>query len=183
MTSCEVSHDSDVLCPIRKMYGFLALLSQSVSVDQFGLYFMHCLTRFLSLYGRGLHEDAAVWSRRLAETYCNYVLYHFHPGMQRHWHGLAELTWSLPDWVWQHGGAEHALAASIPGPALTIGAHLSMSTMFQDLNFLRRYGNSGAHADRDFNVGNVSPDAEIVCSVLRVSLSFMALHLRLRSRM
>ena len=99
-------------------------------------------------------------------------MYHFHPGMLRHWHGLAELTWTLPDWVWQHGGAEHALAASIPGPALTIGAHLSMSTVFQDLDFLRRYGNSGAHADRDFNVGNVSPDAEIVCSVLRVSLSF-----------
>ena len=172
-----------VLYVMATAFTFFSLLSDSISGDRFGRYFLYSLTNFMTTYGRGDYEDAAVWSRRLAEVYCNYVFYHFDPTMLAQWYGLAELVWELPEWVWQYGAFAHARAVGMFDAGFLIGAPLSMSTVFDDLDALRRYGNRGAHADRQFDVGVVLPDSGICCRILRVSLSFMSLHARLRSRM
>ncbi len=167
---------------MMEFFKFLTLL-MAVSSDRHGKYFLFCLFQFFDRYASAAYEDAAVWSRRLAEAYCNYVFVHFDATYLQSRYGLAELAWELPTWVYDHSASSHAAAAGEVSASICIGAPLSICTVYEDLDSLRRYGNQGAHADREFRISVVQADGDIVCRVLRIALSFMSLHRRLRARL
>ena len=160
---------------------FMSFVMDSLRSDRCGKYFLYCLLQFIRTYGRGNIVDASVWSRRLAKAYCHYVYYE--DSILHEWVGLADYAYMLPDWFWRYGAFSHANAVGIANIGTLVGAHLSSQTVYDDLETLRYYGNSGAHADRYFNIRHVGPNPDAFCSVVRISLSYVSLHLRLRARM
>ena len=124
---------------------------------------LSALSVFFVLYAEQQYVDAAVWGRRIAEAYCNYIFLHFSPSYLEKWYGLAELAWELPDWVYDYSAYAHLSGQLHEG-----------AKVYHDLDVLRRYGNDGAHADRLFRIEHLCAQSEVVCAVLRVSLSFVA---------
>ena len=153
-----------LICLVSRLMFFLFAIQYlwSVADDDSRRYFAFCVERFFVLYAAGHYLDAAVWGRRIAETYCNYIFLQFSPSYLEKWYGLAELAWELPDWVYAHSAYAHLFGQLHEG-----------ATVYDDLEVLRRYGNNGAHADRSFRIEHLCAQSEAVCAVLRVSLSFV----------
>ena len=59
--------------------------------------------------------------------------------------------------------------------------HLSSVKIWEDLVFLRKYGNRGAHAKEEYlSGGKLPPSPQVVVSVIRVALSFLCWNGRIK---
>ena len=136
---------------------------------------------FFIRYAEGAYYDAAVWGRRVAEVYCIAILDVFGKDLGDGFHGLYELTRELPDWVWPYSGYEHLDAYGEGEHGRRLGMHLSSVKIWEDLVFLRKYGNRGAHAQEEYlSGGKLPPSPQVVVSVIRVALSFWCWYGRMR---
>ena len=102
--------------------------------DLGGSIFFFALRMFLRRYGEGHHEEAAVWARKLGESYCLVMLKHFRyadPEDETLW----SLSQELPEWVWQHSAWEHAAAYGDPYRrwAESLGMHMARFSVYDDL--------------------------------------------------
>ena len=113
----------------------------SVADDDSRRYFAFCFERFFALYAEQQYVDAAVWGRRIAEAYCNYIFLYFSPALLEKFYGLSALAWELPHWVYDYSAYAHLSGQLHEG-----------AKVYHDLDVLRRYGNDGAHADRMFRI-------------------------------
>ena len=153
-----------------------------IDADGIEKFFFYAMKMFFVRYAEGSYFDASVWGRRMAETYCYGMLHFFNVKLDDGFHGLYDLTWMLPDWVWKYGAYAHVLAYGqstyLDDIALGFGMPLSSWSIYYDLEMLRLYGNRGAHASRYLRGERMKADSRVVPSVLRVAMSFSAWYLR-----
>ena len=140
---------------------------------------MYAVNMFFTRYAEGAYYDAAVWARRIAEVYCEVLLRVFDQDLGR-LYGLYDMTWALPDCVWQYSAYQHvsAYGGDHRDIAVRLGMHLSRHSLFEDLDYLRWYGNMGTHASRFLCGARLQPDPGVVVSVIRVACSFSVWHRR-----
>ena len=156
----------------------VAMLDQ-LSASYPSKFFAYAVKMFFIRYAEGAYYDAAVWGRRVAEVYCKVILDVF--GKDHEFHGLYELIGELPDWVWLYSGYEHLEAYGEGEHGRRLGMQLSSVPVWEDLDFLRKYGNSGAHASSEYlSGGKLSPSPKVVVCVIRVALSFTCWYKRFR---
>jgi len=145
-------------------------------------FFAYAVRMFFIRYAEGAYYDAAVWGRRVAEVYCIVILDVFGKDLGDEFHGLYELTRELPDWVWPYSGYDHLDAYGEGEHGRRLGMQLSSVPVWKDLDFLRKYGNSGAHASWKYlSGGKLSPSPQVVVCVIRVALSFTCWYRRIRT--
>ena len=89
---------------------------------------------FFVRYAEGAYFDAAVWGRRVAEVYCNVILDVFGKDLSDGFHGLYELIWELPDWVWPYSGYEHLEAYGEGEHGRRLGMQLSSVPVWKDID-------------------------------------------------
>ena len=158
----------------------VAMLDQ-LSTSYPSKFFAYAVRMFFIRYAEGAYYDAAVWGRRVAEVYCLVILGLFGKDLGDGFHGLYELTWELPDWVWPYSVYEHVEAYGEGEHGRRLGMQLSSVPVWKDLDFLRKYGNSGAHARWAYlSGGKLSPSPQVVVCVIRVALSFTCWYRRSR---
>ena len=150
--------------------GAMTLVSKT---DSNGKFFAYCVKMFCGRYAEGAYYDAAVWGRRAAEVYCLVLLGLFQYDLQNGFHGLAELAWYLPEWVWQYTAYHHvkAYGGYRSQVAEQLGMQLSQHNVYEDLDCLRKYGNKGAHASRYLQGERLGPDPTAVLSLIRIAMS------------
>ena len=136
---------------------------------------------FFVRYAEGAYYDAAVWGQLVAEVYCIVIVDLFGKYLGDKFLGLYELTLELPDWVWPYSAYEHLHAYGEAEHGRRLGMQLSSLPVWKDLDFLRKYGNSGAHARWEYlSGGKLSPSPQVVVCVIRVALSFTCWYRRIR---
>ena len=147
----------------------------SLCRDVYGKYLLYTLRMFLKRYAEEAYPEAAVWGRKLAETYCIAQLNYFQMDFQTRFYGLAELVWELPQWVWGYSAYEHVseFGEEYIACALNLGMHLSSASIYDDLTTLRQYGNMGAHAGSYFRYGRLGADPDVFAAAVRVVMSFV----------
>ena len=158
----------------------VAMLDQ-LSTSYPSKFFAYAVRMFFIRYAEGAYYDAAVWGRRVAEVYCIVILDVLGKDLGDEFYGLYELTMELPDWVWPYSGYEHLDAYGEGEHGRRLGMQLSSVPVWKDLDFLRKYGNSGAHASWEYlSGGKLSPSPQVVVCVIRVALSFTCWYRRIR---
>ena len=158
----------------------VAMLDQ-LSSSYPGKFFAYAVRTFFIRYAEGAYYDAAVWGRRVAEVYCIVILDVFGKDLGGGFHGLYDLTRALPDWVWRYSGYEHLDAYGEGELGRRLGMQLSSVPIWEDLDFLRKYGNRGAHASWEYlEGGKLPPSPQVVVCVIRVALSFTCWYRRIR---
>ena len=136
-------------------------------------FFAYAVRMFFIRYAEGAYYDAAVWGRRVAEAYCFLILDVFGKGFGDEFHALYDLTRALPDWVWPYSAYEHMEAYGEGEYGRRLGMQLSSVPVWKDIDFLRKYGNSGAHITWLYLAGGkLPPNPQVVVCVIRVTLSF-----------
>ena len=133
-------------------------------------------TRFLYYYARGHYADAGVWSRRLAEAFCINVLQKKYAAQgTRHvsmYPLLGGMVYDLPHSIsWPRA---YDLCEEGKDTATYLGCHLSVATVWDDLERMRRYGNNGAHAHSYFT-GPPTADPSVFIATLRIALATLEL--------
>ena len=70
---------------------------------------------------------------------------------------------------------DHADAYGNPyrDAALRMGAQLSTSTVWEDIETIRKHGNGGAHAGPYLRWGRMEADEEVFLAAMRLGVSFM----------
>ena len=150
----------------------VAMLDQ-LSTSYPSKFFAYAVRMFFIRYAEGAYYDAAVWGRRVAEVYCIAILDVFGKDLGDQFHGLYILIWELPDWVWPYSGYEHLEAYGEGEHGRRLGMQLSSVPIWKDLDFLRKYGNHGAHASSEYLLGGKLPQSpQVVVCVIRVVVSF-----------
>ena len=158
----------------------VAMLDQ-LSTSYPSKFFSYAVRMFFVRYAECAYFDAAVWGRRVAEVYCNVILDVFGKDLGDGFHGLYELIWELPDWVWPYTVYEHLDAYGEGGHGRRLGMQLSSVPVWKDLDTLRRYGNSGAHGSWKYlSGGKLPPSPDVVVCVIRVVFSFACWYRRIR---
>ena len=147
----------------------------SLRRDVYGKYLLYTLNMFLKRYAEHAYPEAAVWGRKMAEAYCIAQLKYFQRYNHFGFHGLAELAWELPQWVWGYSAYEHvsAFGEEYMVSAVNLGMHLSSVSIYDDLTTLRQYGNTGAHAGSYFSHGRLGADPDVFAAAVRVAMSFV----------
>ena len=137
---------------------------------------MYVCGMFLERHAEYSYEEAALWARKMGEVYCIVLLRYFQREI-RDW-GLSEMVWDLPDWVWAHSAWEHAdaMGNSYRDVAIRLGIQLSSATIYNDLNTLRWYGNTGAHASSYFDKGRQGANEKVFFAAIRLAMSFLVWH-------
>ena len=154
-------------------FWYVVTLLDQLSTSYPSKFFAYAVRMFFIRYAEGAYYDAAVRGRRAAEVYCKEILDVFGKDLDDQFHGLYDLVWELPDWVWPYSGYEHLEAYGEGEHGRRLGMQLSSVPVWKDLDFLRKYGNSGAHARWAYLSGaNLSPNPQVVVCVIRVALSF-----------
>ena len=154
-------------------FWYVVTLLDQLSTSYPSKFFVYAVRMFFVRYAEGAYYDAAVWGRRVAEVYCIVIVDLFGKDLGDKFLGLYELTLELPDWVWPYSVYEHVEAYGEGGHGRRLGMQLSSVPVWKDLDFLRKYGNSGAHARWEYlSGGKLSPSPQVVVCVIRVALSF-----------
>ena len=150
---------------------YVAVL-RGIARDTQGKFFAFCARMFFRRYAAASYYDAAVWGRRAAEVYCHCLLEAFGASPARYT-GLGEMSWELPEWVWRPGAHAHVAAYGHVDGVLGMGLHLSASSVYDDLEVLRRYGNRGSHVSEYLSGARLGPHGPAVVSMLRLSYSLL----------
>ena len=130
---------------------------------------------FLRSYARGFYEDAAMWSRRIAEAFCIMILRdHFR---MKELDGLYDMINAIP-WEVSNEGVYKHLQGDLVLLGTEMGCGLTSQKVWQDLHTMRRYGNQGAHPFEYFDDGPLKPDAQVFVATLRIIMCFAAWHRR-----
>ena len=160
---------------------YVVAMLEQLSTSYPGKFFAYAVRMFFIRYAEGAYYDAAVWGRRVGEVYCKVILDVFGKDLGDEFHGLYELIREMPDWVWPYSGYEHLDAYGEGDHGRWLGMHLSSVRVWEDLDILRKYGNSGAHASSEYlSGGKLSPSPQVVVCVIRVALSFTCWYRRIR---
>ena len=129
-------------------------------------------TRFLYHYARGHYADAGVWSRRLAEAFCINALHKKYAAEQTPYPLLGELVYDLPNSIsWSRA---FDLCDDGKWIATYLGFHLSVLTVWDDLQKMWHLSNDGAHAHSYFT-GPPTADASVFIATLRIALATLEL--------
>ena len=152
------------------MDGFFRSLEDLSQTAPFALF---AVKMFFIRYAANSYYDAYTWARRFAESYCHHVLGVFN--IDDSYLGLWEMSYSLPEWVWQYRAIQHVQGYGVDcDVAMRLGVPLSSTTVWEDIDYLRRLGNSTAHARPYLTGARPQPDPRAVVSVIRVAMSLRA---------
>ena len=162
-------------------FWYVVTLLDQLSTSYPSKFFAYAVRMFFIRYAEGAYYDAAVWGRRVAEVYCFAILDVFGNELGDQFHALYDLIRSLPDWVWPYSGYEHLDAFGEGEHGRGLGMQLSSVPIWKDLDFLRKYGNRGAHAKSEYLLGGkLPPSPQVVVCVTRVVVSFACWYTRTR---
>ena len=131
-------------------------------------------SRFLYYYARGHYADAGVWSRRLAEAFCINVL-HTKYTDQSSYPLLGGMLYDLPysiSWARVFDLCDDVTA-------MYLGCHFTVSTVWDDLQTMRAYGNNGVHAHSYF-FDRPAADPSVFLATLRIVLASMEMQRKAR---
>ena len=133
--------------------------------SRYGRLMYICVVQMFRCFGRGYHHDVGLWGRRLAETYC------IHMQGPKDWHvRLYDMIRDLPATVLYGPTDSHFGRMAWLGHSM--GSGLSSATVFEDLEWLRWYGNMGVHATA-FLDGSLYPEPRVLIVALRIAILFL----------
>ena len=158
------------------------LLARTCQESPAAEYVHKCARGFLSAYGRGHYEDAATWSRRMAESFCIFILTTVSRKEDYGIGLLGDMMYDLPWSVSNYRAFDHAYGVhEVESISAHLGVGLSRYKIWDDLRYMQWYGNQGAHAANFFRYGPLDADADLFVSAIRIVVTFVALHRRVYS--
>ncbi len=124
---------------------------------------------FLRAWGRGHYDDASVCIRGLAVAFCITFLSDETYGL------LGEMMSMLPDTL-TYSSCWDILPEDLQALGSALGMGWSKAIVWQDLDWMRSYGNTGCHAGSFFQYGPQAADEFVFVSTLRIVLLYVAVH-------
>ena len=129
--------------------------------------------RYVAAYARQHYETAAMYGRRMAESFCIIALPDNHEAKE--YGSLCEMAWALPCWelkVYDYIQEYTDLVEIANELCMGIG----YANVWNDLTTVRWYGNDGCHVSaKQLDQGPLEAKEETFVSTIRVGIATLAL--------